>query len=74
MINADQHALIMAREATISEAINYADFNQPVDIQPAGDPSITDDNPDNELVEGLQNGNISTNGSDVIELMSGKSS
>ena len=61
----------MAIQADLTEAVRYADFDQPVEMEPAGDAAITDDNPDEDLINELLFGNVSTNGSDVVELMEG---
>ena len=61
----------MAIQADLTEAVRYADFDQPVEMEPAGDAAITDDNPDEDLINELLYGNVSTNGSDVVELMEG---
>ena len=67
----DRHTLFMGRQADISEVIKYADFSQPVEMELLGDPAVTDDTPNDELLEELLYGNFTTNGSAIIELDKG---
>ncbi len=68
----DHHTLFMGKQADISEVIKYADFSQPVEMELSGDPAVTDDTPNDELVEELLYGNFTTNGSAIIELSEGQ--
>lgn len=61
----------MGKQADLLEVIKYADFSQPIEIEPAGDPAITDDSPNDELLEELLYGNLTINGSEIVVLPQG---
>ncbi|XP_072043066.1 uncharacterized protein [Amphiura filiformis] len=61
--NQDHHTLIMGRQVDITEVIDYADFNQPVQLHRAREFPVLDDQPRDNFITDILNDGIS--GSDV---------